>query len=166
MVQLKKVTIPFKWAAYQQQVQSGGLHQVTAEWVRYGYRFMSGRYCKSWPLLRMRFFVVFLCPCSQMPRQYLKIKPWQLLSEIFPIHYSLIILSLYHRVWDTNSAQCKIILCYDSWKPEQWTHKCQSQSHIMIDIQSANQSWCQAPIWDPRPILLYPLNFLQAVVFL
>jgi hypothetical protein len=30
-----------------------------------------------------------------------------------------------------------------------------SQSHIMTDNQSASQSWCQAPIWDPRPIFLF-----------
>jgi hypothetical protein len=28
----------------------------------------------------------------------------------------------------------------------------QSQSYIAIDSQSASLSWCQAPIWDPRPI--------------
>jgi hypothetical protein len=28
-----------------------------------------------------------------------------------------------------------------------------SRSHIMTDSQSASQSWCQAPIRDPRPIL-------------
>jgi hypothetical protein len=28
----------------------------------------------------------------------------------------------------------------------------QSQSYITTDGQSANLSWCQAPIWAPRPI--------------
>jgi hypothetical protein len=28
----------------------------------------------------------------------------------------------------------------------------QSQSHITTDSQSASPSWCQASIWDPRPI--------------
>jgi hypothetical protein len=32
----------------------------------------------------------------------------------------------------------------------------QSQSHITIDNQSASPSWCQAPIWDPRPMFLSP----------
>jgi hypothetical protein len=32
----------------------------------------------------------------------------------------------------------------------------QSQSHVMADNQSASPSWCQAPIWDPRPIFLSP----------
>jgi hypothetical protein len=27
-----------------------------------------------------------------------------------------------------------------------------SQSYITTDSQSASLSWCQAPIWDPRPI--------------
>jgi hypothetical protein len=38
--------------------------------------------------------------------------------------------------------------------------KSQSQSHIMTDNQSANPSWFQAPIWDPRPIFLSPWDFL------
>jgi hypothetical protein len=36
----------------------------------------------------------------------------------------------------------------------------QSQSHITIDNQPASPSWCQAPIWDPRPIFLSPWDFL------
>jgi hypothetical protein len=36
----------------------------------------------------------------------------------------------------------------------------QSQSHITTDSQSASPSWCQAPIWDPRPICLSPSDFL------
>jgi hypothetical protein len=31
------------------------------------------------------------------------------------------------------------------------THS-QSHSYITTDSQSASPSWCQAPIWDPRPI--------------
>jgi hypothetical protein len=30
----------------------------------------------------------------------------------------------------------------------------QSQSCITTDTQSAGLSWCQAPIWDPRPIFI------------
>jgi hypothetical protein len=36
----------------------------------------------------------------------------------------------------------------------------QSQSHITTESQSASPSWCQAPIWDPRPIF-----FLLEIVF-
>jgi hypothetical protein len=36
----------------------------------------------------------------------------------------------------------------------------QSQSHITTDNQSASPSWCQAPIWDPRPLFLSPWDFL------
>jgi hypothetical protein len=32
----------------------------------------------------------------------------------------------------------------------------QNESHITTDSQSASPSWCQAPIWDPRPIFLSP----------
>jgi hypothetical protein len=32
----------------------------------------------------------------------------------------------------------------------------QSQSHITTDNQSASPSWCQAPLWGPRPIFLSP----------
>jgi hypothetical protein len=35
----------------------------------------------------------------------------------------------------------------------------QSQSYIMTDGQSASLFWCQAPIWDPRPI--FPLLLLR-----
>jgi hypothetical protein len=35
-----------------------------------------------------------------------------------------------------------------------------SQSHITTDSQLARPSWRQAPIWDPRPILLSPWVFL------
>jgi hypothetical protein len=35
----------------------------------------------------------------------------------------------------------------------------QSQSHITTDNQSASPSWCQAPIWDQRPIFLSPWVF-------
>jgi hypothetical protein len=34
------------------------------------------------------------------------------------------------------------------------------RSHITTDSQSASPFWCQAPIWDPRPIFLSPWNFL------
>jgi hypothetical protein len=37
------------------------------------------------------------------------------------------------------------------------------RSHITTDSQSASQTWCQAPIWDPRPTLLSPWNCLQTV---
>jgi hypothetical protein len=41
-----------------------------------------------------------------------------------------------------------------AWSDTDWTglvqDRVKSQSHITID----NQSWCQAPIWDPRPIFL------------
>jgi hypothetical protein len=30
----------------------------------------------------------------------------------------------------------------------------------MTDSQSVSLSWCQAPIWDPRPIFLSPCNLL------
>jgi hypothetical protein len=30
----------------------------------------------------------------------------------------------------------------------------------MTDSQSASPSWCQAPIWDPRPIFLSHFDFL------
>jgi hypothetical protein len=35
-----------------------------------------------------------------------------------------------------------------------------SQSHITTNNQSASLSWCQASIWDPRPIFLSPWDFL------
>jgi hypothetical protein len=35
----------------------------------------------------------------------------------------------------------------------------QSQSHITTDNQSASSSWCQTPIWDPRPIFLSLWDF-------
>jgi hypothetical protein len=34
------------------------------------------------------------------------------------------------------------------------------QSYITTNSQSASPSWCQAPIWDPRPIFLPPWNVL------
>jgi hypothetical protein len=34
--------------------------------------------------------------------------------------------------------------------------KSQSQSYVTTDSQSASLSWCQAPIWDPRPTSLSP----------
>jgi hypothetical protein len=37
----------------------------------------------------------------------------------------------------------------------------QSQSYIMTSSQSASLSWCQAPIWDPRPVV--PL--LSSIIF-
>jgi hypothetical protein len=37
----------------------------------------------------------------------------------------------------------------------------QSQSYITTDGQSASLSWCQAPIWDPRPAFL----LLSLIVF-
>jgi hypothetical protein len=36
-----------------------------------------------------------------------------------------------------------------------------SKSYIMTDSQSASASWCQTPIWDPRPI--FPL--LSLIIF-
>jgi hypothetical protein len=37
----------------------------------------------------------------------------------------------------------------------------QSQSYIATDGQSASLSWCQAPIWGPRPIFL----FVSLIIF-
>jgi hypothetical protein len=37
----------------------------------------------------------------------------------------------------------------------------QSQSNITNDSQSASLSWCQAPIWDPRPIIPFSV-FLRS----
>jgi hypothetical protein len=42
-----------------------------------------------------------------------------------------------------------------------WTCQSQSQSYITTDSQSASSSWCQAPIWDPRPIFL----ILSLIIF-
>jgi hypothetical protein len=36
-------------------------------------------------------------------------------------------------------------------------NKSQSWSYITADSQSANPSWCQAPIWDPQPIFPFSL---------
>jgi hypothetical protein len=36
----------------------------------------------------------------------------------------------------------------------------QSRSHITTDNLSASPSWCQAPIWDLRPIFPSPWDFL------
>jgi hypothetical protein len=41
------------------------------------------------------------------------------------------------------------------------TDSVQSQSYITTDSQSASLSWCQAPIWDPRPI--FPI--LSLIIF-
>jgi hypothetical protein len=50
---------------------------------------------------------------------------------------------------------------YDTWTVVQMTvakfkqankKSSQGQSYIMTDSQSASPSWCQEPIWDPRPI--------------
>jgi hypothetical protein len=41
-----------------------------------------------------------------------------------------------------------------------WTTQSQSQSLITTDNQSASPSWCQALIWDPRPIFLSLSDFL------
>jgi hypothetical protein len=34
---------------------------------------------------------------------------------------------------------------------------------LNYDGQSASLSWCQAPLWDQRPIFLSPRNFLETV---
>jgi hypothetical protein len=36
----------------------------------------------------------------------------------------------------------------------------QSRSHITTGNQSVSPSWCQAPIWDPRPVFLSPGDYL------
>jgi hypothetical protein len=36
-------------------------------------------------------------------------------------------------------------------------HKVEVKSYITTDSQSASPSWCQAPIWDQRPI--FPILF-------
>jgi hypothetical protein len=40
---------------------------------------------------------------------------------------------------------------------------CQSQSYVTTNGQSGSLSWCEAPIWDPRPIvlLLFSIIFRQ-----
>jgi hypothetical protein len=41
--------------------------------------------------------------------------------------------------------------------PPSVSRLCQSQSYITTDSQSASPSWCQAPIWELRPI--FPILF-------
>jgi hypothetical protein len=38
--------------------------------------------------------------------------------------------------------------------------------NLKTDSQSASLSWCQAPIWDPWPIFLFPRSFLQTAACL
>jgi hypothetical protein len=45
----------------------------------------------------------------------------------------------------------KVLICAIPWTTTE-THS-RSRSHITTDSHSASQSWCQAPIWDPRPII-------------
>jgi hypothetical protein len=43
--------------------------------------------------------------------------------------------------------------------PENWNcYSVVGTSHM--SNESASPSWCQAPIWDPRPIFLSPWDFL------
>jgi hypothetical protein len=37
------------------------------------------------------------------------------------------------------------------------TSQSQSHSYIATDSQSASPSWCQAPIWNPRPFFPHSL---------
>jgi hypothetical protein len=37
----------------------------------------------------------------------------------------------------------------------------QNQSYITTDNQLASPFWCQAPIWDPRPMFLLEILFEQ-----
>jgi hypothetical protein len=51
--------------------------------------------------------------------------------------------------------------CVSLWAPSLTRgRQHQSQSHITTDNQSDSPSWCQAPIWDSRPIFLSPRDFL------
>jgi hypothetical protein len=44
---------------------------------------------------------------------------------------------------------------------------CQKMSELYFDRQPvSHSSWCQAPIWDTRPIFLSPWNFLEIVASL
>jgi hypothetical protein len=45
-------------------------------------------------------------------------------------------------------------------------HLSWSWSEFTTDSQSVSQSWCQTPIWNPRPISISPWNFLWTVVVL
>jgi hypothetical protein len=48
----------------------------------------------------------------------------------------------------------------DLGRTNQSQSQSQTQSHITTGNQSDSPSWCQAPIWDPRPIFLSPWDFL------
>jgi hypothetical protein len=51
-----------------------------------------------------------------------------------------------------------------STREVQWSSQSQSQSYITTDSQSANPSWCQEPIRDPRSIFpLLSLIFFPTV---
>jgi hypothetical protein len=41
---------------------------------------------------------------------------------------------------------------WPSYIPRHWVRSSHTQSYITTDSQSASPSWCQAAIWDPRPI--------------
>jgi hypothetical protein len=57
----------------------------------------------------------------------------------------------------SESRRTQTIFCCLIWDSPNLV---KSQSHITIDSQSASPSWCQAPIWDPRPIFLCSWDFL------
>jgi hypothetical protein len=52
-------------------------------------------------------------------------------------------------------VKCETYLCFKILSS-------QSQSYITTDGQTASLSWCQALIWDPRPIFL----LLSSIIFI
>jgi hypothetical protein len=74
----------------------------------------------------------------------------------------------YHEAYRTCFKNCSSLLRYEVPNvfhvTSQLLHSfkfTQSQSHITIDSQSASLSWCQAPIWERRPI--FPI--LSLIIF-
>jgi hypothetical protein len=45
------------------------------------------------------------------------------------------------------------------------TTRVQVQSYSTTNGQSANLSWYQATIWDPRPIILFSVEIVQTFAF-
>jgi hypothetical protein len=63
------------------------------------------------------------------------------------LYFTLLRLSLVSISPEVTFGQFDLSISYHSLS---FSRVC--QSYIMTDAQSASLSWCQAPIWDPRPI--------------
>jgi hypothetical protein len=106
------------------------------------------------PLWREDGSVIYLYNCFwTLPEQSLLGRSPAELTTIF-----------YCLIWDSCNMEVQVLVFISPRNRVAQLYSWALGSILKLKLnygwQSASPSWCQAPIWDPRPIFISPWNFL------